>query len=953
MTQQTTQTQHTPTTSPLSKGGILQRKCEFCGQHTIAGGECEGCKKKQKFLQPSATNKNAISEVIPTVQETLNAPGQPLDSDIQEFMGARFGHDFSQVRVHTDSKAAESTLALNALAYTVNQDVVFGAGQYVPYTSRGIHLLAHELTHTVQQSRGGNAPLLKPEAHYEQSAESIASAIVSGETSVNVPDSTGIGITRQVGQPIEKSKNSSIQKATQVTRVIISCADNIIVFETPEKSYAYKLAVCDVTEGNYDAGVSVVKNKVTFNLGKNVLEGIRFRFSFDVEPGQKNPAILFQGQTKVPIEVTKQSLSKAEQAVFIPLATSASGNVLTPYEAFKRLVRNAGKARMASNRQALELWKNFLKQKLTPSQVANQTRTEEMRRLIVAAEHKGTVSVLDEYGHTKNPAMREYQRGLITGERCPSCHAILQAESYEKSANLIEKSGQDWIAPTDQLNAIAQSEKINPSARPNFLPKQQQNPALPESAIINNPMYPTASSISQSVQKIQPFMQPLGPEGYQVLPKAVMESKAEPSALLAEIIRHIEQRQADFMEFSREIDDPDFDYMMLRPIVRDLLPLASPQVRAQVNADIETAETWDTIKSIVIGIATIALLLMVIFPPTSTLGVASLATLEAGLSTYSIYSGIESYKQGRLLSLGRGANDVLDPEQQQAADLMMAMGILNVTLGVVGLRAAGLRGVKLLRTTPKATTDALGALEGIEAQAGDKNVKITGLNTENPQIKITSSEGTVIKEGPIKNMSPRQATTGDPALDAEIDRAFSTLEKGNVPGGAAADSPTQSELGVRVPVKKSGEPAEVLEVGAGPKKVDLGVPPEKELVAVTRSDISTAGKPDLVLDATGPIPPNLHGKFTTMIINNPYGYAPNIAELSKGLAPGGKIIIQGNWEANKFFRQMAKIDLPKGLTRTVERDVTALGKGFSYTDPSRVGTPIPNSRITFEFAPQP
>ncbi len=69
-------------------------------------------------------------------------------------MEPRFGQDFSQVRVHSDSRAAESATAVNALAYTVGSDVVFGPGQYTPETPPGRHLLAHELTHVVQQARG-------------------------------------------------------------------------------------------------------------------------------------------------------------------------------------------------------------------------------------------------------------------------------------------------------------------------------------------------------------------------------------------------------------------------------------------------------------------------------------------------------------------------------------------------------------------------------------------------------------------------------------------------------------------------------------------------------------------------------------------------------------------------------------------------------------------------------
>jgi hypothetical protein len=94
----------------------------------------------------------------PLVHDVLRSPGQSLDRDTRSFMEARFGHDFSQVRVHADGKAAESARAVGAAAYTVGQHVVFGAGRHEPETATGRELLAHELTHVVQQERSAAPP---------------------------------------------------------------------------------------------------------------------------------------------------------------------------------------------------------------------------------------------------------------------------------------------------------------------------------------------------------------------------------------------------------------------------------------------------------------------------------------------------------------------------------------------------------------------------------------------------------------------------------------------------------------------------------------------------------------------------------------------------------------------------------------------------------------------------
>jgi hypothetical protein len=145
-----TQTAAKPTITPVASG-VLQRQCA-CGQHTSAGGECEECKQKREgTLQRAAISPSPVHDVPPIVHEVLRSPGQPLDTATRAFMETRFGHDFSGVQVHTDAKAAESARAVNALAYTVGQDVVFGARQYAPHSAVGRRLVAHELTHTLQQ----------------------------------------------------------------------------------------------------------------------------------------------------------------------------------------------------------------------------------------------------------------------------------------------------------------------------------------------------------------------------------------------------------------------------------------------------------------------------------------------------------------------------------------------------------------------------------------------------------------------------------------------------------------------------------------------------------------------------------------------------------------------------------------------------------------------------------
>ena len=127
-------------------------------------------------MSPLKVQRRATPPVIPMtappiVHEVLASPGRQLDPASRAFMESRFGCDLSQVRVHTDAKAAESSHSVNALAYTVGRNIVFNAGQYQPYTRSGQHLLAHELSHTIQQRATG--PMIQRAMKFEFQTENV------------------------------------------------------------------------------------------------------------------------------------------------------------------------------------------------------------------------------------------------------------------------------------------------------------------------------------------------------------------------------------------------------------------------------------------------------------------------------------------------------------------------------------------------------------------------------------------------------------------------------------------------------------------------------------------------------------------------------------------------------------------------------------------------------------
>jgi hypothetical protein len=122
----------------------VQRKCS----------ECEEEEEKEKVQRKATAANPEIAAAPPIIHDVLSSPGQPLDLATRSFMESRFGQDFSGVRIHEDQKSAESACAVSAHAYASGNHVVFGAGQYRPHSSEGRRLIAHELSHVVQQQSG-------------------------------------------------------------------------------------------------------------------------------------------------------------------------------------------------------------------------------------------------------------------------------------------------------------------------------------------------------------------------------------------------------------------------------------------------------------------------------------------------------------------------------------------------------------------------------------------------------------------------------------------------------------------------------------------------------------------------------------------------------------------------------------------------------------------------------
>jgi hypothetical protein len=162
----------------------VQRMCAECEEELLQR-KCH-CQEEEDLVQPKAEGSAAQpTPGFETQLDSLRGSGRPLPADLRSFFEPRFGHDFGAVRIHTGAGAEEATKAVRARAFTVGNDVVFGSGEWAPETTAGKSLLAHELTHVVQQT-----PVARRKPLLQRAPEETGEPAPEPETPAPSPDET-------------------------------------------------------------------------------------------------------------------------------------------------------------------------------------------------------------------------------------------------------------------------------------------------------------------------------------------------------------------------------------------------------------------------------------------------------------------------------------------------------------------------------------------------------------------------------------------------------------------------------------------------------------------------------------------------------------------------------------------------------------------------------------------
>jgi hypothetical protein len=246
-----------------SSSPLLQRKCA-CGGSAGFSGKCEECGKTRRGVQRRAAGP-ATGLAPPIVHDVLRSPGQPLDPATRAYTEQRFGHDFSKVRVHADSRAARSADAVDAFAYTVGRDVVFASGHYAPHTAEGRKLLVHELTHVAQQQQAGGqerAPLkvAADGGNFEQQA-------LFAETAIGPPVArTSSAVVQRRAKELSTPRERCGENWTCATPANCKKPDKGVAKSTPSAWWTLKVMI------DIEAPSAKAVNLIKANVGHTYLE---------------------------------------------------------------------------------------------------------------------------------------------------------------------------------------------------------------------------------------------------------------------------------------------------------------------------------------------------------------------------------------------------------------------------------------------------------------------------------------------------------------------------------------------------------------------------------------------------------------------------------------------------------------------------------------------------------
>lgn len=229
------------------------------------GGSCPTCQgPKSPMVQRRAAHDEpgGGATIADNFARDLG-PGRLLDSETRAFFEPRFGRDFGGVRVHADTRAAQSARAVDAKAYTVGSHVMFGERQYAPHTSSGRRLFAHELAHVAQQTSDPADGVRSEHAMTSRAPVHVARQSEPKPADAEVDDA-----------PVD------VMAGAMVSEIVVGLANGRVAFKTSKGVVLGKLGFNDLDAGNYTIKPDV-KHRKWIITKKGIETGLRFSVGLD------------------------------------------------------------------------------------------------------------------------------------------------------------------------------------------------------------------------------------------------------------------------------------------------------------------------------------------------------------------------------------------------------------------------------------------------------------------------------------------------------------------------------------------------------------------------------------------------------------------------------------------------------------------------------------------------
>ncbi len=245
---------------------LLQLKCACQSTASAGSGGCAQCQEdEQRVAQAKAAgttpaNTGQFNQPA-SIDRALASPGLTLTLPVRRRLEPDFGHDFSQLRIHDDSTSHQAARSLGAQAFTLGQHIYFGAGRYAPHTETGLRLLAHEVTHTLQQRGAALAPSAakteagaafrtdRADAPLEQEADAAAAALLAGQRPrVSVGGAAALGgaantqaLLQRKGDDKSVERKLGANEKIQITRSVVQrpCRNRAQTRSTPKSKIFY------------------------------------------------------------------------------------------------------------------------------------------------------------------------------------------------------------------------------------------------------------------------------------------------------------------------------------------------------------------------------------------------------------------------------------------------------------------------------------------------------------------------------------------------------------------------------------------------------------------------------------------------------------------------------------------------------------------------------------------